>query len=166
MSDKIVINFENADEVIRKLKKLSDVDTEQVLRKATAYCHGQAKDLCPVGKTGALRESIHMQFIKKGRQSGGKVYTNMEYASYVEFGTGINGNGSYPHANKLPGGMNLTYRDTPWVYPVDTDDGKEFRYTKGQVAQPYMYPALADSEEYMLELMGEDLKKQIHKKIK
>lgn len=164
MADRITIDFENSKELIRKLKKLSDVDTEQVLNKATAYCHGQAKDLCPVGKTGALRESIHMQFIKKGRQSGGKVYTNMEYASYVEFGTGIKGNGSYPHADKLPRDMELTYRDTPWWYTKDKGD--TFIYTKGQMAQPYMYPALADSEEYMLELMGEDLKKQIHKKIK
>ena len=165
MADKITVNFKNSERLIKKLKELSDVDTEQVLKKATAYCQGQAKSLCPVD-TGALRESIHMQFDKRGKQSRGKVYTNMEYASYVEFGTGIKGDGSYPHADKLPAGMNLTYRDTPWVYPVDTDDGKEFRYTKGQVAQPYMYPALADSEEYMLELMGEDLKKQIHKKIK
>lgn len=161
MSDRVVINFENADEVIRKLKKLSDVDAEQVLKKATAYCHGQAKSLCPVD-TGALRESIHMQFIKKGRQSGGKVYTNMEYAAYVEFGTGIKGNGSYPYDANI----SLTYRDTPWVYPIDTDDGKEFRRTEGQVAQPYMYPALHDSEEYMLELMSDDLKEQIHKKMK
>ena len=163
MADKITVNFKNSERLIKKLKELSDVDTEQVLKKATAYCHGQAKSLCPVD-TGALRESIHMQFDKRGKQSRGKVYTNMEYASYVEFGTGIKGNGSYPYADKLPRDMELTYRDTPWWYTKDKED--TFIYTKGQVAQPYMYPALADSEEYMLELMGEDLKKQIHKKIK
>ena len=161
MGDKITVDFKNSDKLKKKLKELSDVDTEQVIKKATEFCHGQARSLCPVD-TGALRESIHMQFTPKGKGSTGKVYTNMEYAAYVEFGTGIQGNGSYPHADKLS--QELTYRDTPWWYTKD--EGETFIHTKGQVAQPYMYPALADSEEYMLELMSDDFKKQINKKMK
>ena len=164
MGDKITVDFKNSDKLKKKLKELSDVDTEQVIKKATEFCHGQAESLCPVGRTGALRESIHMQFTPNGKSSTGKVYTNMEYAAYEEFGTGIKGNGSYPHADKLPRDMELTYRDTPWWYTKDK--GKTFIYTKGQVAQPYMYPALADSEEYMLELMSDDFKNQINKKMK
>ena len=57
----------------------------------------------------------------------------------MEFGTGIKGNGTYPHQVE---GLSLEYKDKGWAY--FDEDKDEWIYTKGQEAQPYMYPALND----------------------
>ena len=106
------------------------------MNKATQLVHGQAKALAPVD-TGQLAGSIHMQVKDTGNELQGRVYTNAEHAAYVEFGTGIKGDGTYPYKVK---GLNLVYKDKGWAY-YDEDKG-EWIYTKGQEAQPYMYPAL------------------------
>lgn len=108
------------------------------MNKATTLVHGQAKLLAPVD-TGNLAGSIHMKVTKRGKEVQGKVYTNLQYAPFVEFGTGSKGNGTYPNKD-----INLSYRDTPWVYTPD--GGETFYHTEGQVAQPYMYPALKRNE--------------------
>ena len=104
------------------------------MNKATLLIHGQAKALAPVD-TGNLAGSIHPKVMHVGQILQGKVYTNCSYAPYVEFGTGIKGNGTYPNKK-----IELSYRSTPWVYTPN--DGEDFYYTEGQVAQPFMYPAL------------------------
>lgn len=155
MGKSFKIYIENADEVAKKINKLSDIEAENIIKRATGFCHEQAKEICPVD-TGHLRESIHMQFSQKGKKSEGKVYTNVEYAAFVEFGTGKTGEGTYKYEDKLS--EKLEYKQKPWK--------TGFGWTNGQVAQPYMYPALAKSTEYMLKLMGEDFKKEIDKKIR
>ena len=61
--------------------------------------------------------------------------TPVEYAPYVEFGTGI-------HA------VNGDGRQTPWVYR--TADG-EFYWTEGQEPQPFLMPALEENTERIKE---------------
>ncbi len=60
------------------------------LRAAARVVEAEAKRLCPVGKTGALRDSVHVSMHShRGRvqalieAGGGKVY----YAAMVEYGT-------------------------------------------------------------------------------
>ena len=110
-----------------KFDKMSEIDMENFVNEATAHVHGQAKQLAPAD-TGRLRGSIHMKVVKDTRKVVGCVYTNLEYAPYVEFGTGIRGDGSYKYADKLD--FSLTYNEE-WP---------------GMVAQPYMYPALKSYE--------------------
>ena len=110
------------------------------VKEATKLVYGQAKDLAPVNKEGGggnLAGSIHMQVKDTGKELQGRVYTNCEYAPYVEFGTGVTGDGTYPYKIE---GLNLKYTNKGWAY-YDEDKG-EWIYTKGQEAQPYMYPAL------------------------
>ena len=126
------------------------------MNKATQLVHGQAKDLAPVDK-GDLAGSIHMQVKDTGEELQGRVYTNKEYAPYVEFGTGVTGNGTYPHKIE---GLNLVYRDKGWAY-YDEDKG-EWIYTKGQEAQPYMYPALNMHKKTIKRI----LKEGVHTKLK
>ena len=111
------------------------------MNKATELVHGQAKALVPPNGTGYLAGSIHMQVKATDTEVQGRVYTNAEYAAYVEFGTGIKGNGTYPYQVE---GLSLDYKDKGWAY-YDEDKG-EWIYTKGQKAQPYMYPALKENE--------------------
>lgn len=110
------------------------------VKEATKLVHGQAKDLAPVNKEGGggnLAGSIHMQVKDTGKELQGRVYTNCEYGAYVEFGTGVTGNGTYPYKIE---GLNLKYTNKGWAYYDEDKD--EWIYTKGQEAQPYMYPAL------------------------
>ena len=126
------------------------------MNKATQLVHGQAKALAPVD-TGNLAGSIHMQVKDTEKELQGRVYTNLEYAPCVEFGTGVTGNGTYPYEVE---GLNLEYKNKGWAY-FDEDKG-EWIYTKGQVAQPYMYPALKEHEKTIKRLF----KDSVHTKLK
>lgn len=114
------------------------MELKEAMNKATQLVHGQAKNFATsFSDTGNLRASINMSVKDTGKELQGRVYTNCEYAMYVEFGTGIKGNGTYPYKIE---GVTLTYKPKGWAY-YDEDKG-EWIYTKGQKAQPYMYPAL------------------------
>lgn len=94
------------------------------VNKAAAVVEGGAKRNCPVD-TGLLRESIHIRpATTKGNDVEAAVYTNMEYAPYVEFGTGSRG--GYPYETKLP----LSYKKG-WP---------------GQAAQPFLGRSLHDNK--------------------
>lgn len=78
-----------------------------------------AKLLCPVD-TGQLRSSIKTKSEETQDGAKAEVYTNVEYAAYVEFGTGIRGASSN----------------------IDRPEGVSYNSQwKGQKAQPYMSPA-------------------------
>ena len=120
------VTIKNIDRLTRKFNKIANMELEEPMKKAIVLVHGQAKELAPVD-TGNLAGSIHSELNKRKAQLEGRVYTNLEYAPYVEFGTGIRGNGSYPYNIK---GLDLTYHEE-WA---------------GMPAQPYMYPALKNNE--------------------
>lgn len=131
------ITIKGTKELQNLLKNIGTAPIERTIKKITVEVQGQAKGLAPVD-TGTLRNSIRMNYDSNKKE--GKVYTNNEYATYVEFGTGIRGNGSYPDSNK-----NLTYNQN-W---------------KGQVAQPYMYPALQHGKSLVTETLKQEIAKEI-----
>jgi HK97 gp10 family phage protein len=85
---------------------------------------------CPVD-TGALRDSITTEVNETGSTVVGKVGPHMPYADYVEYGTGQRGDPSAPYAH--------------------VED------KKGQVAQPYMRPALDESKGAILDLFKSNI---------
>lgn len=133
----VQITIKGTKELQNLLKNVGTAPIERTIKKITVEVQGQAKGLAPVD-TGTLRNSIRMNYDSNKKE--GKVYTNNEYATYVEFGTGIRGNGSYPDSNK-----NLTYNQN-W---------------KGQVAQPYMYPALQHGKSLVTETLKQEIAKEI-----
>ena len=148
------IEILGVDNLVAKLNSISNADrVEDAVNQATLLVHGQAKALAPVD-TGALAGSIRPKVIRKGTTIIGKVYTNLSYAVYVEFGTGSKGKGSYDNPNVTP-----TYRDTPWIYTPD--GGETFYRTEGQVAQPYLYPALKMNEKKIRILLNNALRSDI-----
>lgn len=108
------------------------------LEKCGLTAEGYAKRLCPAD-TGVLRNSITHQ-VDTGTQT---VYigSNLEYAPYVELGTG----------KYYPGG-----RPTPWVYQ---DAHGNWHYTHGNRAQPYLKPAVADHADQYRTIIEDELKK-------
>ena len=116
-------------------------ESRKAMNKATTMVHGSAENLAPVD-TGELAGSIHMEVKKLPTGWQGRVYTNLEYAMYVEFGTGNKGDGSYPY--KIDG-VTLAYKQD-WA---------------GMKAQPYMYPALKKNEKRIRKLFKEEVKEEL-----
>ena len=150
------LTIKGIDRLTQRFNKIANLELRDTMNEAVKLVHGQAKDLAPVD-TGQLAGSIHMQVQDTGKELQGRVYTNVEHAAYVEFGTGIKGNGTYPYKVE---GLTLTYRDKGWAY-YDEDKG-EWIYTKGQEAQPYMYPALKTHEKTIKRMF----KDGVHTKLK
>ena len=100
----------------------------RALERCGEQAEGYAKDLAPVD-TGNLRNSISHK-VDDGEPA---VYigSNTSYAPYVELATGIYAEGGRP---------------TPWVYQ---DANGNWHWTRGNKAQPFLKPAVADhAKEY------------------
>ena len=129
------IEFEGAEKLIARLDKMSD---EAALRKnletAALLVERSAKQKAPKD-TGALRRSI----TSKVEGLEGIVYTPLEYAPYIEYGTGLfaEGNGR---------------KDVPWNYQ---DDKGNWHSTSGLKPHPFMRPSLDENREKILKILKE-----------
>ena len=131
------INITGLTELTQKLDSLLDIDElSNGMKKSCALIERSAKEKVPV-QTGELRRSITSKVENNGHEVTGTVYTPLEYAPYIEYGTGL-------FAEK--GG-----RPTPWSYQ---DDKGEWHTTSGQPPQPYMRPALDENRTTILEILG------------
>lgn len=131
------ITFKGLNNVEEALDKLIDTNkVESGLAKACALVEADAKKKAPKN-SGELRRSI----TSKVEGSEGIVYTPLEYAPYVEYGTGL-------FAEK--GGR----LDVPWNYK---DDEGNWHKTSGMKPQPYMRPALNENREKILKVIKESL---------
>lgn len=77
-------------EALKKTPKLIDKACKQMITKATYMAHTEARKQAPVDK-GILRGSIDKRVNKQGIDYVGRVGTDIKYAPYQEFGTGIYG---------------------------------------------------------------------------
>jgi HK97 gp10 family phage protein len=133
------IRFEGLDNILGKLKKISsDANIQDALGKACALVERSAKQKAPKDN-GELRRSI----TSKVEGSQGIVFTPLEYAPYVEYGTGL--------FAESGGRM-----DVPWHYQ---DDEGEWHSTSGQKPQPFMRPALNENAQLIKQILMEELTK-------
>lgn len=116
--------------------EIDEAEIQQALGKACALIERSAKEKAPKD-TGALRRSITSKV--EGRE--GTVFTPLEYAPYVEYGTGLFAES---------GGR----KDVPWCYQ---DDKGEWHTTSGQKPQPFMRPALNENREEIIRIIKEAL---------
>ena len=137
------VKVEGIDKIVEQLDKAVDTNKlESALSKACALVEASAKQNAPKD-TGALRRSIESKVEMNGNDMVGKVFTALEYAPYVEYGTGL-------FATK--GGR----KDVPWKYE---DDSGEWHSTNGQHPQPFLIPALNDNREKIKEILKEGITK-------
>ena len=133
------IKFEGLDEILYKLDKISsNANIEEALGTCCAIVEKSAKQKAPKD-TGALRRSISSKV--EGNQ--GIVFTPLEYAPYVEYGTGLFAES---------GGR----KDVPWNYQ---DDEGKWHSTSGQKPQPFMRPALEENKQLIKQILKEELTK-------
>lgn len=109
----------------------------RALERIGEQAEGYAKDLCPVD-TGQLRNSISHQTDENAAYIG----SNLEYAAYVELGTGIYAEGG--------GG-----RPTPLVYQ---DAKGNWHWKRGNPAQPFLAPAVKDHQQTYRNIIEDELK--------
>lgn len=143
------------DSLLKKLNKLGgniDEVLTQSIGQQTKLVQGDAKDLCPVD-LGDLRNSIKGTVKKYKGRIVGVVSTNSDHAAYVEFGTGKVGERTNKN-NKV----NASYKQDKWLVNIP-DVGP--RWIEGQPAQPYLYPALKNNEERIIENIKADIRKAI-----
>ena len=129
-----MIEFENLNGVLEAIEEVGDIgDLQQTLGRCCAMVERTAKQLAPKD-TGALRRSI----TSKVEGTKGIVFTPLEYAPYVEFGTGL-----FAESQGRA--------DVPWCYQ---DDEGVWHSTSGQKPQPFMRPALNQNRADILRLLA------------
>lgn len=137
-------SIEGVDSLHQRLDNLDAIfrsrAIERTVQQGCMIVQAEAVQLCPVDG-GELRNSIMTKVEVSNNNVIGKVYTNKEYAPYVEFGTGSRGEASYD------GEVDVTY-NTEWA---------------GQPAQPYLYPALKNNEDIVIRNIQRDITKEIRR---
>lgn len=134
-----MIKFEGLDEVLDSIEEIADLPKlQEALGKACALVEASAKTKAPKGN-GELRRSITSEV--EGTE--GIVFTPLEYAPYVEYGTGLFAEN---------GGRT----DVPWRYK---DDEGNWHSTSGMKPHPYMRPALEENREQIVRIIKEGLGK-------
>lgn len=134
------IKFEGLDKILDKLDKISSAaNIDAALGTCCALVEREAKQLAPKDN-GELRRSIS----SKVEDHVGIVFTPLEYAPYVEYGTGL-------FAEAGDG-----RKDVPWSYQ---DDEGEWHSTSGQKPQPFMRPALNNNINMIKQILKEELTK-------
>ena len=116
----ISFRVEGLQHLQRKLETVKNLERDprvnQALGRGAENIRGAVVDLTPTGYTGNLKNKIIAQQEKFMQWV---VETNVEYAIFVEFGTGKLGDPSVPHTNK-----------ESWTYY--SDELKRFVTTHGQ----------------------------------
>lgn len=149
--------IEGLNSLLNKLNSLGgnvEKTMYQAVNKMGLFVQGEAKDLCP-SNTGDLRQSIQCNTVQANGKVSSVISTNSDHAPYVEFGTGPKGEHT-PVENKYPG--ELAYKQDKWLVNIP-DVG--WRYIEGQPAQPYLYPALKNNRETVVNNIKEDIKDAI-----
>lgn len=120
---KMNVDFKgNIAEELRKYRDVKVAEIKDVINESALMIESGAKQLAPVD-TGRLRSSIQTFVSDDGLSYN--IGTKVNYAVYVEFGTG-------KYAAKGDG------RQTPWVY---RDRKGRFHRTSGSPPQPFLHPA-------------------------
>lgn len=130
------IEIQGLNEVLQSLDITDPQKLNRALGRACALVERSAKQKAPKD-TGELRRSIS----SKVENGEGVVFTPLEYAPYLEYGTGLFAEN---------GGRT----DVPWNYQ---DDEGNWHSTSGQHPQPFMRPALDENREAIIRIIKEGI---------
>ena len=140
------IEIKGLDGIIKRLEELSQANTyEKAMEKCCLLVERDAKQAAPSKTGGAgLRGSIESSVETSGGEIVGVVGSNLKYAPYVEFGTGL-------FSSKGDG------RKTPWSYQ---DDEGNWHTTAGQHPQPFLAPTVNGNRSKIVEILKDALKEE------
>lgn len=159
-------HINGVDEAIRDLLRLASPERiQQALTQATLLLEREARKKAP-------KEEIARSITSTVEGEEGIVYTPLEYAPYVEYGTG-------KFSEHPEGGR----KELPWVYVKDSTQpsrgktihteesanqavaflrskGLEAYKTYGQEPKPFMRPAIDENRDAIIEKLREGLLRQ------
>lgn len=140
----MAVDIKGLDEIVVRIEKIADTSQlEAAMGTCCALVERRAKQIAhSFRKTGNLTNSIESEVTKDEGKIVGVVFTPVEYAPYVEFGTGLfaeNGNG----------------RKTGWAY--EDEKTGETIWTRGQRPHPFMRPALNENRSKIIEILGRSI---------
>lgn len=132
------VEVQGLEAILAKLDALADpAAMKEAMTTACLLVERSAKMKVPKG-TGELGRSITSEVNVGVNEITGVVYTPLEYAPYIEYGTGL-------FAEAGDG-----RKDVPWCYK---DDEGNWHSTSGQPPRPYMRPALNENREQIKRLL-------------
>ena len=140
------IEFENDTELMLKLDSVQDIDLRKPLLKVGNDIENAAKENCNgrfADPTGTLTRSIRSELVGKNSIEVG---TNLEYAVYVEHGTGL-------YAFDGQGRASTPEHPIPWTYRGS--DGR-FYTTYGQRPKPFLIPAFNSKKKNIMKYIKEE----------
>ena len=130
-------NIDGLEAIFAKLDSLADIEKlKKQMGKACALVERSAKQNAPKG-TGELRRAITSKVEADADEVKGVVFSPLEYAPYIEYGTGL-----FAEEEGRA--------DVPWCYQ---DDEGNWHSTSGQPPRPYLRPALNDNRERIKEIL-------------
>lgn len=164
------VEFKGLDKIIAKLDKMQDTSTiVSAMQDACDLVEGAAKYKAPKD-TGALKRSITNRIEVIGNEVSGIVFTPLEYAPYIEYGTGIyaeNGNGTSGYwvyvgdkdydPNRKKSGKRYTLEEAKQIVAIMRSKGLKAYYTNGMHPQPFLRPALKENEQNIKKKLKEGI---------
>lgn len=167
------------DSLHKKLMNMSSLDGLYKAMEKSVDLVKETAELNAPENTGTLKTSFQTNIKEDLNKITGEVFTDSPYAAYVEFGTGPRGAES--DKSDVSPNVHPVYKNKGWIIPADAmsvaeaekyhllvirkKDGTVIGYaTRGQAAQPFLYPALRDNEKEIREIFKEEFLKDIKKK--
>ena len=164
------VEFKGLDKIIAKLDKMQDTSTiVSAMQDACDLVEGSAKGKAPKD-TGALKRSITNRIEVIGNEVSGIVFTPLEWAPYIEYGTGMyaeNGNGTSGYwvyvgdkdydPDRKKSHKRYTLQEAKQIVAIMRSKGLKAYYTNGQHPQPFMRPALKENEQNIKKKLKEGI---------
>lgn len=136
------IKIEGLDAIVKKLDNMvGEQKISMAVGQACAIVEKAAKEKAPKD-TGALRRSITSKVETEKNNVVGTVYTPLEYAPYIEYGTGLFAE-------------DTGRKDVPWRYQ---DDKGNWHTTSGMHPRPFLRPALNENRDKIIKKIREGIK--------
>lgn len=137
------VKIQGVDEIVERFEEIANADTfKRAMAQACALVEGEARKNAPKG-VGDLRRYMESRVEEQNGVIVGIVSNPLEYAPYVEFGTGLFAEDG--------GGR----QDVPWCYQ---DEKGEWHSTRGRKPAPFLRPALNDNRENVKKILKRGLK--------
>ena len=160
------ISIEGADKIIKKLAQMAETENYvKAVKKGCMLVENSAKHKAPKGNSGALRNSIKSKVTTDGKDIVGVVYTNLEYAPYVEYGTGLfaedgKGRKEVPWVYVEGGGSSgesskkvYTEQEARATVEFLQEKGLDAKLTYGEHPNPFLRPAFNEHKKDIKELL-------------
>lgn len=137
-----MIEVNGIDRIICRFEEIADIGKmKNAVGKAAALVEGTAREKAKEqnikGRTGDLIRSIESRVETSGTDITGIVSVPLEYAPYIEYGTGL-----------FAETQGRT--DVPWSYK---DDEGNWHSTSGQPPRPFLRPALNENRNEVVRIL-------------